>query len=56
MKKQAKALGAKVGSAVSGKTDWLIIGEKVGITKIDAAKAKGVTIMTEEDYLQYITE
>jgi len=56
MKKQAKALGAKVGSAVSGKTDWLVIGEKVGLTKIDAAKAKGVTIMTEQDYLQFIRE
>ncbi len=56
MKKQARALGAKVSNTVSGKTDWLVIGDKVGIKKIDAAKAKGVTIMTEQAYLQSISE
>ncbi len=54
MKKKAKALGAKVASTVSGKTDWLIIGEKVGATKINAAKEKAVIIMTEQEYLHTI--
>jgi len=51
MKRQAKELGAKVGDSVSGKTDFLVIGEKVGATKINAAKEKGVKIITESEYL-----
>ena len=54
MKKQAKAFGAKVGSAVSGKTNFLVIGDKVGATKINAAKEKGVEIITEQVYLQML--
>ncbi len=54
MKKQAKSLGAKVGSSVTGKTHYLVIGEKVGETKINAAKEKGVEIITEEEYLAMI--
>ena len=54
MKKQAKALGAKVGSTVTGKTDWLIIGEKVGATKITQAQNHNARIITEVDYLKLI--
>jgi DNA ligase (NAD+) len=52
MNKQAQLLGATVSNAVSEKTDWLIIGDKVGAVKINAAREKGVTIITEQDYLQ----
>jgi len=55
MKKQAKALGAKVGSAVSGKTDFLITGEKVGEKKISDARNKGVEILSEAEYLTLIS-
>ena len=51
MKKQAKLLGAKMANTVSGKTDYLIVGEKVGATKIAAAREKGVTVLTEEEYM-----
>jgi DNA ligase (NAD+) len=51
MKRQAKELGAKVGDAVSSKTDLLVIGEKVGAAKLQAAQAKGVKIITESQYL-----
>jgi len=54
MKKQAKQLGAKVATSVTGKTDFLIIGEKVGATKIKAAEEKGVKILTESAYLTTI--
>ena len=54
MKKQAKQLGAKVGSSVSGKTDYLITGENVGVTKINAAKEKGVNVLTEKEYFELI--
>lgn len=54
MKKEAKALGARVGSSVSGKTDYLVIGDKVGETKLNAAREKGVRIITEQEYLEMI--
>lgn len=54
MQASAKKMGAKVGSAVSGKTDYLITGEKVGESKLNAAKAKGVEVLTEQQYLELI--
>ena len=54
MEKQAKALGAKVAKSVTGKTDYLVTGEKVGETKITAALAKGVEVISEQDYLLMI--
>lgn len=54
MKRQAKEFGAKVGDAVSSKTDLLVIGEKVGATKLQAAQAKCVKIVTEAEYLELI--
>jgi DNA ligase (NAD+) len=54
MEKQAKLLGAKVGKSVSGKTDLLVTGDKVGENKINAAKAKGVEIISEVDYVDLI--
>lgn len=51
MEKQAKALGAKVAKSVSGKTDYLVTGEKVGAKKITDAQNKGVEVITEADYL-----
>ena len=54
MEKHAKSLGAKVGKSVSGKTTYLITGEKVGVNKINAAKGKGVTVLTEAEYLSLI--
>ncbi len=56
MKKEAKAMGAKVGSSVSAKTDYLIVGEKVGETKLNAARDKGVTILSEQEYLELIKD
>ena len=51
MEKEAKLLGAKVASSVSGKTNYLITGESVGAKKIADAQAKGVTVITEDEYL-----
>jgi len=52
LQKQAKAHGIRVSSSVSSKTDFLIIGENVGQSKLKAAKANDVVILTEEEYLQ----
>jgi DNA ligase (NAD+) len=54
MESQAKALGAKVGSSVSSKTDYLIIGTNVGAAKTAAAEKHGVTVLTEEQYLELL--
>ncbi|WP_219702484.1 BRCT domain-containing protein [Marinomonas lutimaris] len=55
MEKQAKSLGAKVAKSVTGNTTYLVTGEKVGETKINAAKNKGVKVLTEQEYLDLIT-
>ncbi len=54
MQAEAKKLGAKVGSAVTGKTDYLVAGEKVGEAKISAAESKGIKVISEEEYLDLI--
>jgi DNA ligase (NAD+) len=54
MEKYAKSLGAKVAKSVTGKTTYLVAGTKVGETKINSAKAKGVTVLSEEAYLNLI--
>ena len=46
-------LGAKPGSSVTGKTNYLICGEKAG-SKLEKAKKLGVTILSEEEFLQMI--
>ena len=50
MKKNALELGAKVQSSVSGKTDLLVCGEKVGPAKIAKAEKLGVRVISEADY------
>ncbi len=52
LQKQAKALGAIVSKSVSSKTDFLIIGENVGQSKIKAATTHGIEILTEAQYLK----
>ncbi|MGO3739928.1 MAG: BRCT domain-containing protein [Marinomonas foliarum] len=55
MEKQAKSLGAKVAKSVTGNTTYLVTGEKVGETKINAAKDKGVKVLSEQEYLELIS-
>jgi DNA ligase (NAD+) len=54
MKKNAKSIGIQVVSSVSAKTDYLVIGEKVGQKKIESAENFGVEILTEANYLALI--
>ena len=51
MKKRAKLLGAKVGDSITGKTDMLVCGEKVGPAKLAKAKALGVQLLSELEYM-----
>ena len=48
IKKQLEALGAKVSSSVSKKTDYLIYGEDAG-SKYDKAVSLGVATLTEDE-------
>ncbi|WP_306306191.1 BRCT domain-containing protein [Methylomonas koyamae] len=51
LSKQAKAKGAKVGSSVSAKTDYLVAGDNVGANKTNTAREKGVTVISETEFL-----
>ena len=48
---KATNAGANVTGSISGKTDIVIVGGTAGSTKVDAAKAKGTTVWTEEEFL-----
>ena len=52
-KVQAEALGAKVASSVSSKTDYVVVGEDAG-SKAKMAKELGVKILTEEEWLKLV--
>ncbi len=54
MEAQAKELGAIIGKSVSSKTDFLITGENVGAKKIQDAEKKGVQVVSEAVYLQWL--
>ncbi|PKM10966.1 MAG: DNA ligase [Gammaproteobacteria bacterium HGW-Gammaproteobacteria-3] len=55
MKKEAKRLGAIVSASVTGKTDFLVTGEKVGATKVVDARDKSVKVITEAQYRDLIS-
>lgn len=42
-------LGATVSKSVTWRTDYLVAGARTGATKMNSARAKGVTIITEDD-------
>jgi DNA ligase (NAD+) len=55
MKANARQLGANVQSSVNKKTTMLVIGAKVGATKIAKAEALGTKVVTEKDYLEMLS-
>ena len=52
-KKQLESLGAKITSAISSKTDFLITGENPG-SKLEKARKLGVKILNETDLNDYV--
>jgi DNA ligase (NAD+) len=54
MEKQAKSLGARTGKSITGKTDLLVTGAKVGAAKLKKAQENNIKIISEEEYLKII--
>ena len=51
---KVKALGGKVSGSVSGKTDYVVAGEKPG-SKLKKAQSLGVEVLTEAEFAEMIT-
>jgi DNA ligase (NAD+) len=52
-KEQLENLGAKVSGSVSAKTNYVVVGADAG-SKLKKAKELGVSILNEEEFLQYL--
>ncbi|MBQ5642359.1 MAG: NAD-dependent DNA ligase LigA [Bacteroidaceae bacterium] len=50
-----EALGARAGSSVSSKTDYLICGENAG-SKLERAQSLGITVLTPAEFFRMIGE
>ena len=48
-------LGARAGSSVSSKTDYLICGENAG-SKLEKAQSLGITVLTPAEFFRMIGE
>lgn len=54
LKKLIEDNGGKVGSSVSSKTSYLVAGDKMGPSKRTKAETLGVTIISEDDFLEMV--
>jgi DNA ligase (NAD+) len=54
LKDKIEANGGKVASGVSKKTNYLLAGDKIGPAKLEKAQSLGVTILSEEAFLEML--
>jgi len=54
-KRKIKLLGGKIVNSVSGKIDFVVVGEKPGL-KLDKAKKLGIKVIDENEFLNLINE
>ncbi|WP_025761267.1 NAD-dependent DNA ligase LigA [Dyadobacter tibetensis] len=54
LKSKIEANGGKVLSGVSGKLNYLLAGANMGPSKLEKARKLGVTILSEEDFVQML--
>jgi DNA ligase (NAD+) len=54
MQNMARQQGANIQTSVSGATDYLVCGEKVGAKKIAQAEKLGTTVISEQEFLDLI--
>ena len=56
IKEKIKNNGGKVVSAISGKVDYLVVGESMGPAKLEKAQKLGVNIISEHEFLAMINK
>lgn len=56
LKKAIEDNGGKVGSSISSKTDFVIAGDNMGPAKLEKANQLGISIISEDDFIQMINE
>ncbi len=54
LKKTIEDNGGKVGSSISAKTDFVIAGENMGPAKLEKANQLGITIISENNFIEMI--
>jgi DNA ligase (NAD+) len=55
LKKAIEENGGKVGSSISAKTDFVVAGDNMGPAKLEKANQLKITIISENDFLEMIT-
>jgi DNA ligase (NAD+) len=56
LKKAIEDNGGKVGSSISAKTDFVVAGDNMGPAKLEKANQLGISIISEDDFIQMINE
>ena len=56
LKKAIEDNGGKVGSSISAKTDYVVAGDNMGLTKLDKANKLNIAIISEDDFIKLINE
>jgi DNA ligase (NAD+) len=54
LKKAIEDNGGKVGSSISSKTDYVVAGDNMGPSKLEKATKLGVTIVSEQDFINML--